>query len=68
MQGKAIKLPVIKQLKKENKVSYVGVVREVRIIFSPPYGIIYLGEKHTKQKFLGALLIALGVVLICISR
>ena len=51
-----------------SKVSYVVAVREVSIVFSAYYGIIWLGEKHGRQKFMGAILIALGVVLIGLSR
>jgi len=50
------------------KVSYVVAVREVSIVFSAYYGIIWLAEKHARQKFVGAGLIALGVVLIGLSR
>jgi uncharacterized membrane protein len=51
-----------------SKISYVVAAREVSIIFSTYYGIIRLREKHAKQKFVGAMLIALGVFLIGISR
>ena len=45
-----------------SKVSYIVAVREVSIIFSTYYGIFWLKEKHGKQKFLGAVLIASGVI------
>ena len=51
-----------------SKVSYVVAVREVSIVFSAYYGVIWLGEKHGRQKLMGAILIALGVVLIGLSR
>jgi drug/metabolite transporter (DMT)-like permease len=51
-----------------SKVSYVAAVREVSIVLSAYLGIVWLGEKHGKQKLLGALLIALGVVAIGLSR
>lgn len=51
-----------------SKVSYVVAVREVSIVFSAFYGIVWLGEKHGRQKFVGAVLIALGAVLIGLSR
>jgi drug/metabolite transporter (DMT)-like permease len=50
------------------KVSYVVAVREVSIIFSAYYGIIWLGEQHGRQKLVGAILIASGVILIGLSR
>ena len=50
------------------KVSYVVAVREVSIVFSAIYGIVWLGEKHARQKLVGAVLIALGVVFIGLSR
>jgi uncharacterized membrane protein len=50
------------------KVSYVAAVREVSIILSAYYGIVLLGEKHGKQKLIGAVLIALGVVSIGLSK
>lgn len=50
------------------KVSYVVAVREMSIVFSTYYGIVWLQEKHGKQKLLGAFLIALGVVSISLSR
>ena len=51
-----------------SKVSYVAAVREVSIVFSALYGILWLQEKHGKQKLVGATLIALGVIFIGISR
>jgi len=51
-----------------SKVSYVAAVREVSIVLSAYYGIVLLGEKHGPQKLLGALLIAVGVVAIGLSR
>ena len=51
-----------------SKVSYVVAVREVSIVFSALYGILWLQEKHGRQKLLGATLIALGVIFIGISR
>ena len=51
-----------------SKVSYVVAVREVSIVFSTYYGIIRLHEKHGRQKILGAVLIASGVVLIGLAR
>lgn len=51
-----------------SKVSYVVAVREVSIVFSAYYGIIWLGEQHGRQKIVGAILIALGVVSIGLSR
>lgn len=50
------------------KVSYVVAVREISIVFSAIYGIAWLGEKHAKQKLIGAALIASGVVFIGLSR
>jgi len=51
-----------------SKVSYVAAVREVSIVISCYYGVIWLGEKHGRQKLVGAILIASGVVLIGLSR
>ena len=51
-----------------SKVSYVAAVREVSIVLSAYYGIVFLGEKHGPQKLLGALLITVGVVAIGLSR
>ncbi len=51
-----------------SKVSHVVAVREVSIVFSAFYGIVWLKEKHGRQKFVGAVLIALGAVLIGLSR
>jgi len=51
-----------------SKVSYVAAVREVSIVLSTYLGIAWLGEKHGKQKLLGALMIAVGVVAIGLSR
>jgi drug/metabolite transporter (DMT)-like permease len=51
-----------------SKVSYVVAVREVSIVFSAYYGIIWLGEQHGRQKLVGAILIASGVVLIGLSK
>ncbi|MCK4830689.1 EamA family transporter, partial [bacterium] len=51
-----------------SKVSYVVAIREVSIVFSAYYGIIWLGEKHGRQKLVGAILITAGVVFIGLSR
>ncbi len=51
-----------------SKVSYVVAVREVSIVFSAFYGVAWLGEKHARQKLIGAVLIASGVVFIGMSR
>ena len=51
-----------------SKVSYVVAVREVSIVFSALYGVVWLAEKHARQKLVGAALIALGVVFIGLSR
>jgi drug/metabolite transporter (DMT)-like permease len=47
-----------------SKVSYVVAAREVSIVFSALFGIFWLKEEHAHQKFAGAVLIAIGVVLI----
>lgn len=49
-------------------VSYVVAVREVSIVFSAAFGILWLGERHALQKLIGAAVIACGVVLIGFSR
>lgn len=51
-----------------SKVSYVAAVREVSIVLSAYCGIVYLGEKHGRQKLVGAVLICLGVIAIGLSR
>jgi drug/metabolite transporter (DMT)-like permease len=51
-----------------SKVSYVAAVREVSIVLSAYFGIVYLGEKHGRQKLLGAVMITLGVIAIGLSR
>lgn len=51
-----------------SKVSYVAAVREVSILLSSYFGIVYLGEKHGRQKLLGAIFITLGVVAIGLGR
>jgi len=51
-----------------SKVSYVVAAREVSIVFSALFGIFWLKEEHARQKLAGALLIALGVVLIGLSN
>jgi len=51
-----------------SKVSYVVAVREVSIVFSSLFGIIRLGDRHGAQRLSGALIIAVGVFLIGLSR
>jgi uncharacterized membrane protein len=51
-----------------SKVSYVAAVREVSIVFSALTGILWLQEKNAFQKMVGAVLIAVGVIFIGISR
>ena len=51
-----------------SKVSYVAAVREVSIVLSAYLGIVWLGESHGRQKLIGAVLIAAGVVAIGLSR
>jgi drug/metabolite transporter (DMT)-like permease len=50
-----------------SNVSYVVAARELSIVFSAMFGIIWLGESHRQQRLIGALLIALGVVFIGLS-
>ena len=50
-----------------SNVSYVVAVREVSIVFSALFGIIWLGEGHRQPRLIGAFLIALGVFLIGLS-
>ena len=51
-----------------SKVSYVVAVRELSIVFSALFGSIWLGEGYRRQRLIGALLIALGVVFVGLSR
>jgi uncharacterized membrane protein len=51
-----------------SKVSYVAAVREVSIILSAYFGIVWLGESHGRQKLAGAVLITAGVIAIGLSR
>jgi drug/metabolite transporter (DMT)-like permease len=51
-----------------SKVSYVAAVREVSIVLSAYFGIVFLGERHGPQKLVGAVLITLGVIAIGLSR
>ena len=51
-----------------SKVSYVVAAREVSIVFSALLGIFWLKEAHAPQKIAGAALIALGVILIGLSK
>jgi drug/metabolite transporter (DMT)-like permease len=51
-----------------SRVSYVAAVREVSIVFSSLFGIAWLREQYGRQKLLGSVLIALGVVFIGLSR
>jgi uncharacterized membrane protein len=46
-----------------SKVSYVAAVREVSIILSAYLGIVWLGEKHGRQKLVGAILTPRGLSL-----
>ncbi|MBN2568559.1 MAG: EamA family transporter [Deltaproteobacteria bacterium] len=51
-----------------SKVSYVVAVRELSIVLSATYGLIWLKEKYVTQKLTGSFIIALGVILIGVSR
>lgn len=51
-----------------SNVSYVVAAREVSIVFSALFGIIWLGESHRRPRLIGAFLIALGVGFIGLSR
>ncbi len=51
-----------------SKVSYVAAAREVSIVFSVFFGVVWLREKSGIQKFVGAVLISFGVVFIGLSR
>lgn len=51
-----------------SKVSYVVAVRELSIVLSAMYGLIWLKEKHVRQKLTGSFIIALGVIFIGVSR
>ena len=51
-----------------SNVSYVVAVRELSIVFSALFGTFWLGEGHRQTRLLGAILIALGVGFIGLSR
>jgi uncharacterized membrane protein len=51
-----------------SKLSYVATVREVSIVLPAYFGVFYLGEKHRRQKWIGAALIALVVFAIGLRR
>lgn len=51
-----------------DKVSYVAAVREISIVLTALFGILWLGESHGRQKLLGAFLMTLGVAAIGLSR
>jgi drug/metabolite transporter (DMT)-like permease len=51
-----------------SKVSYVAAVREVSIVLSAFFGIVWLGEKNGRQKLVGAVFITAGVIAIGFSR
>lgn len=50
------------------KVSYVAAIRESSILFTTLYGTLWLRERYGRQKFLGTILIFLGVVFIGLSK
>ncbi len=51
-----------------SNVSYVVAAREVSIVFSALFGIMWLGESHRRPRLIGAFLIALGVGFIGLGR
>jgi len=51
-----------------SKVSYVVAVREVSIVLSTIYGLVWLKEQHVMQKMTGSVIIALGVIFIGVSQ
>jgi len=51
-----------------SKVSYVVAVREFSIVLSALYGLVWLKERYVMQKLTGSFIIALGVILIGVSR
>lgn len=51
-----------------SKVSYVVAVRELSIVLSALYGLVWLKEQYVTQKLTGSFIIALGVILIGVSR
>lgn len=51
-----------------SNVSYVVAAREVSIVFSALFGIMWLGESHRQPRLIGAFMIALGVGFIGLSR
>jgi len=51
-----------------SNVSYVVAAREVSIVFSALFGVLWLKESHREARLIGAFLIALGVALIGLSH
>ncbi|MGD2097524.1 MAG: DMT family transporter [Desulfobacterales bacterium] len=51
-----------------SNVSYVVAARELSIVFSALFGILWLKEGHRQPRLIGAILIAAGVGLIGLSR
>ena len=50
-----------------SQVSYVVAARELSIVFSSLFGILWLGEGHRQVRLMGAILIAVGVIFIGVS-
>ncbi len=51
-----------------SNVSYVVAARELSIVFSALFGILWLGEGHRQPRLIGAIMIAAGVAFIGLSR
>ena len=50
-----------------SQVSYVVAARELSIVFSALFGVLWLGEGHRQVRLIGAILIAVGVTFIGMS-
>jgi len=49
-----------------SKIAYIVALRQISVVFGALYGIIFLKEKHSKVRLVGALIIFLGVFLITV--
>lgn len=49
-----------------SKIAYIVALRQISVVFGALYGILFLKEKHADVRFVGSVIIFIGIFLITV--